>query len=63
MNLFDLEGDYIVYQHPPNESVYIHQRECRQVIQYGGVSKDYPPNTWYVGPLHTFRAAQWNLDA
>ena len=60
---FDFNGEYVVYQDMRWEQARIHKRSCRFIAQHGGVSRNYPPNTWYVGPFLSVEQAQWYLDA
>ena len=60
MNAFD--GNYIVYQNRAHKWACIHRRSCSQVAKRGGVSRIYPPASWYGGPFLSVKHAQWYLD-
>ena len=59
----NLSGNYVIYQNQPHRRFVIHAVDCSNVGKHGGVSRSYPPNSWYIGPFDTVRQAQWKVDA
>ena len=59
----NIAGNYIIYEDWRTKWAVIHAMSCSRVGQHGGISRTYPPGTWYSGPFDTQRQAQWKINS
>lgn len=52
-------GEYVVYVNVANKQANIHRADCPFVGMHGGISREYPPTSWYLQGFDVKKNAEY----